>query len=275
MSDQNFSTWDGFESEFFENQGGMSLFETQPASHVTSTIAEHRQILNILFIIDVSGSMRGKRIAQVNYAMENIVKELRNRDDINSAIRIGIMEFGENATWVTPLPMPIENYVFTQFEANPCVTNYGKAFEALNMKLRRGGFMNPSFGEFFAPIILFVTDGEPLDIHEYPIALRDLKKNGWFRKSMRYAIAVGNDARSQEVLRVLTEFTDMPENVRYADEGDALCNLIQFIAIRASEVQTSMVSMPNSSGDSYPSTHSYNGNSIFSDTDDTFFLNMF
>ena len=32
MSDQNFSTWDGFESEFFENQGGMSLFETQPAS---------------------------------------------------------------------------------------------------------------------------------------------------------------------------------------------------------------------------------------------------
>ena len=87
MSDQKSSIWDGFESEFFENQGGMSLSETQPASHVTSSIAEHRQILNILFIVDVSGSMRGKRIAQVNYAMENIVKELRNRDDINSSIR--------------------------------------------------------------------------------------------------------------------------------------------------------------------------------------------
>ena len=92
---------------------------------------------------------------------------------------------------------------------------------------------------------------------------------------MRYAIAVGNEARSQEVLRVLTEFTEMPENVRYADEGEALCNLIQFIAIRASEVQTSMVSMPNSSENSYPSTHSYSGNSIFSDTDSSFFSSMF
>ena len=272
MPTENNSTWEGFESEFFGGKGGESLTETEPVSQVRSTMAENRQILNILFMIDVSGSMRGQRIGQVNYALENIFKELRRRDDANAQIKIGIMEFCDQAKWVTPQPMPLEDFVFTRINAQDWITCYAKAFDRLNEVLHRSKFMNPALGEYFAPLILFLTDGEPVDVNEYPAALQRLKNNGWFNKSAKYAIAVGEEAKNEEIGRLLATFTDMRENVRFADEGEALCDLIEFIAIRASEVQSSMVSRPVDGDGS--NDHSKTP-SIFSDVDSHLFSSMF
>ena len=258
------SVWEGFESEFFGDSGGVSLNETEPISGFSSAMAQNRQILNILFMIDVSGSMRGQRIAQVNYALENIFKELKRKDMPDAQIKIGIMEFSDEANWVTPQPVLLEDYVFTQIEAQPWVTNYTCAFDKLDEVLRRSQFMNPSLGDYFAPLILFVTDGEPVDMDEFPKAIERLNHNGWFRKSVKYAIAVGEEAKNEEIGRILASFTGMRENVRFADEGEALCELIEFIAIRASEVQSSMVSR-SSGDDGTPS--------IFSELDESLFTN--
>ena len=266
MPESGSSFWD-VESEFFGSENADGLNETEPSKDIRSSIADNRQILNILFLIDVSGSMRGQRIGQVNYALENIIKELRRRDDVNSVIKIGIMEFADSANWVTPQPFPLEDFVFTQIKVVPWVTNYANAFRALNEKLRREAFLNPDLGEYFAPLILFVTDGEPVDVGEYPKALEGLKKNGWFKKSIKYAIAVGEEAKNEEIGNLLAQFTGIKENVRYADEGEALCSLIEYIAIRASEVQTSMVS----SGDQRKKKEE----SIFSGMDPSLFASTF
>lgn len=260
--------WKDFDSEFFPDMGGdETMSETIPASQVRSSVAGHRQVLNILFVIDVSGSMRGQRIAMVNNAMENILKELRKRDDLNAVFKIAVMEFSEQAEWVTPLPIPAEDYVFRPIKANPWLTNYGPAFDALNEKLSRKAFMNPDLGEYFAPLVLFITDGEPCDVIDFPAALQRLHNNGWFKKSAKYAIAVGEDARTPDVIRLLSLFTGVPENVRYADEGEALCSLIEFVAVRASEVQTSMVSAPEGAGGGF--------SSIFNEKDESLFSSIF
>lgn len=259
--------WEGVADDFFSEIGNESLVETPPAAAEKASIAEHRQILDILFLIDVSGSMRGQRIAQVNYALENIFKELRKRDELNSTIKIGIMEFADEAKWITEQPVPLEDYVFTQINTQPWVTNYGKAFSLLNEKLRREGFLDPRMGEYFAPLILFITDGEPVDVTEYPEDLQKLKGNGWFKKSSKYAIAVGEEAKNEEIGLLLSEFTGVRENVRYADEGESLCNLIEFITIRASEVQTSMLS------DS--SDKKENDQSLFDSPDASLFSSMY
>ncbi len=239
MPTQNDDLWRGWESTYFNDGGG---FMTPDISSLKSTVAENRQILNMLFMIDVSGSMRGKRIAQVNYALENIFKELRRRDDLHSTIKVGLMEFCRDAEWITPQPMPLDDIVFTEIDTRQQITCYGAAFDRLNEKLSREGFFNPNLGEYFAPLILFVTDGEPVDAGAYPAALERLKRNGWFNKASKYAIAVGEDARLRSVGELLARFTGVRENVRYADEGEALYGLIEFIAVRGSEVQTSMVS---------------------------------
>lgn len=267
MTTQNDSIWQGWESEYFGNTSNEELSKTTPASSVHSSVADNRQILNLLLLIDVSGSMRGKRIAQVNYALENIFKELSKRDDVNSVIKVGVMEFSDQAKWVTPQPVPLEDFPFTQIEAQPWITNYGKAFSLLNQKLRREEFLNPNLGEYFAPLILFITDGEPVDTADYPGELNRLRKNGWFQKSSKYAIAVGEEARNETIGKLLAEFTGIRENVRYADEGDALCDLIEFIAMRGSEIQTSMIS----TGDDGVKPDQ----SLFSKVDPSLFSSMF
>lgn len=249
-------------SEYFGGDSGdINLKETPPAKDETSSVAQNRQILNLLFIIDVSGSMRGQRIGMVNYALENIFKELKSKDDTNAVIKVGMLEFSEDAKWITSQPVQLDHFVFTRIEAQPWLTNFAPAFDQLNSKLSRKAFMNPDIGEYFAPVILFVTDGEPTDVTEYPYALERLHKNGWFRQSAKYAIAVGEEARSAEVARLLSQFTGDANSVRYADEGEALCSLIQYVAIRASQIQTSMVSSGSNANSS---------NNVFDQTDPHF-----
>lgn len=249
MPTQNDKIWNNEDtkanwSQFFDSVDPEDdLMETPPSDRTPSNVAEHRQILNLLFMIDVSGSMRGQRIGMVNYALENIFKELKRRDEANAVIKVGLMEFSEEADWITPSPVSLDNFVFTKIEAQPWLTNFGPAFDMLNAKLSKRAFMNPELGEYFAPVILFITDGEPTDMAEYPNALARLNRNGWFKQSAKYAIAVGEEARGESVVRLLSTFTGDEMNVRYADEGEALCSLIQYVAIRASQVQTSVVSV--------------------------------
>lgn len=242
-NDSNLNSNSGDWSSFFDGPGGMSdLNETPPVSHVVSSVADSRRILNLILVVDVSGSMQGQRIGSVNYAIDNIIRQLKLEDDINSVIKLSILKFAEYAEWATPQPIPIDNFVFTKLEATPYLTNYGKAYSALCEKLSKSAFMNPSLGEYYEPVIMFITDGEPTDVNDYPDQLLRLKKNGWFKQSARYAIAVGNDARSERVISLLQSFTNERNNVRYADEGDALVELIQYVAIQASKIQTSMIS---------------------------------
>lgn len=168
MPKKNSEIWEGLESEFSSIFGEDDLFDTPPSYSYKPDIGNHRQILHILLMIDVSGSMQGTRIEQVNYALENIVKTMRNREDLYSAVKLGIMEFADKAVWVTPRPVPMEDYVFTSIQAQKWFTCYGNAFLELEKKLHKAEFMNPDLGEYFAPLILFVTDGEPTDEKEYP-----------------------------------------------------------------------------------------------------------
>lgn len=190
--------------------------------------------------------MRGQRIAMVNNALENIFSELRQRDDLHAVIKVSIMTFAEKAQWVTPNPIRLEDYVRMKLTTVPWITCYAPAFDELSRVLRRERFHDPSLGEYYAPLILFVTDGEPTDFDEYPGALSRLRRNGWFRKATKYAIATGVEAQNKDTLALLAEFTGVRENVRYTDEGEALCDMIQFVAARASEVQTSAASSSDS-----------------------------
>lgn len=254
--------WSDLDSNFFRSMGGNEdLHETPPAQQAHSSLADARQILHMIFMVDVSGSMRGQRIAMVNNALESIFRELKQRDDMHAVIKVSIMTFAEKTDWMTPQPIRLEDYMFLKLTTVPWITCYAPAYDELSRVLRRENFLNPDLGEYYAPLIIFVTDGEPTDIDQYPGALERLKRNGWFRKATKYAIATGVEARSASTLALLCEFTGTRENVRYADEGEALCDMIQYVAVRASEIQTSVASS-SSSEPKIPS--------VFDQEDDTF-----
>lgn len=129
MPKVNDQFWQGQESVYVSRNSG----NTGPAPAGD----RKKRILQILFIVDISGSMEGPRIAQVNRALETVFAKLRRRNDLHCGIRIGIMTFSDTAKWLTPRPVPLEEYRLTRIEAAPWYTCYSRAFRALEEKLDR------------------------------------------------------------------------------------------------------------------------------------------
>ena len=85
------------------------------------------------------------------------------------------------------------------------------------------------------PVIVLLSDGQPTD--DYKRSLEKLKKLPWFRKAVKIAISIGQDADDD----VLVEFCGNNELVLQANNAAALAKMIKWASTTAS-----MVSAPSS-----------------------------
>ena len=189
-----------------------------------------RRTMVLFFLVDTSGSMAGEKIGTVNAAIEEIVPELKDISESNAdaQIKIATLEFSTGARWVDSTPVSAENFRWSYLDANG-VTDLGEACQQLNEKLSRNAFMSDATGSF-APAIFLMSDGEPTD--NYRHGLDKLKQNNWFKKAIKVAVAIGEDANKS----VLAEFTGNVEAVITVHTAEALKKWIQFVSVRASEI---------------------------------------
>ena len=96
-----------------------------------------------------------------------------------------------------------------------------------------------------APIIILMTDGMPTS-YDWEKHLTDLKKKGWFKVALKYALAIGID--SDEAMDVLNKFTGNPETVLKVYTAEALRKVIKVIAITASKIKSNSSSSSNVQG---------------------------
>lgn len=166
-----------------------------------------QKVLNMIFIVDTSGSMRyGGRIEAVNDAFTQMIPQLRQvQDNARSEfeLRIAIMSFNETAEWLVE-PTPILEYVHNPIPCSEWVTYYSQAFSALNEKMTSSQFMEHT-GKIAAPYIMFMTDGYPSQGDMYQPELDKLLGNGWFANSQRFAVLIGTDAISSPEARAAVE----------------------------------------------------------------------
>ena len=200
-----------------------------------------RQELNLLFVIDSSGSMEGEKIGAVNNAIRDIMSimpEIQD-DTADVEIKISALKFSDNAEWVYAEPKPVDAFKWKDISAAG-VTNLSAAYDKLGKwlnKKERGGQM-PDIGGV-APIIILMTDGMPTS-HDWEQKLETLKKKSWFKVALKYALAVGID--TDEAIEVLKKFTGSPETVLKVYTAEALRKVIKVIAVTASKVKSNSAS---------------------------------
>ena len=197
---------------------------------LTDNVAIPRRTMVLFFIIDTSWSMRGAKIKAVNSTIKEVIPTLKNLSDFNAdaQIKIAALEFSTGVRWLTPNgPVAAETYVWRDMDASG-VTDFGEACVTLNEKLSTKGFMKETTGSF-APALFLMSDGRP---GSYKKKLGELKKNNWFQKAIKVAVAIGNDADCS----VLAEFTGTSETVVAVHNVAMLKKMIKFVSIRASEV---------------------------------------
>lgn len=160
------------------------------------------KLMVVIFVVDCSKSMEENgRIQAVNAALHELkfrLSEIKSNDNLN--LKIAIMGFTSSAKWELALT-PIDEVVLNSISVRAGLTEYGVVFRELNRVLSKDGFMN-HVGKKAAPVIIFLTDGEPTD--DYLPDLEQLMKNGWFSCANRSAILMG-DAFSNDIAKNAVE----------------------------------------------------------------------
>lgn len=197
-----------------------------------------KQELNLLFVIDNSGSMTGEKLGAVNNAIRDIMAIMPEiqEDTADATIKISALKFSDKASWIYSEPKSVEDFKWKDLNAEGG-TNLSEACDKLSDYLRKksnGGEM-PDLGGV-APIIILMTDGMPTS-PDWEDHLNALKKKGWFKVALKYALSIGID--TEEAMDVLTKFTGNPETVLKVYTAEALRKVINVIAITASKVKSS------------------------------------
>ncbi|KAL3280737.1 hypothetical protein HHI36_003973 [Cryptolaemus montrouzieri] len=144
---------------------------------------------HVIFVLDTSGSMSGRRISQLKKAMKSILDQLKNKDsfnivEFNSAVEVWNIpneevQYQEGARYYywpkisTPQPNMIGKTLPGSYEASKQNINHAKSvvdkfealgstniYSALKIALR---LVNENEQDDKQPIIMFLTDGEPTD----------------------------------------------------------------------------------------------------------------
>ena len=188
--------------------------------------------IHFFWVVDCSGSMYGEKIGIVNNTIQECIPEMRNSADNNpnAQLLIRALQFSSGASWITTSPVPVENYSWEDMEANG-LTELGKAYDLLAAQLS----IPPMPARALPPVIVLLSDGQPTD--DYKKSLDKLKGMPWFRKAVKIAISIGQDADDD----VLIEFTGNKELVLQANNATALAKMIKWASTTAS-----MVSAPSS-----------------------------
>lgn len=206
-----------------------------------------RQELNVIFVIDNSGSMSGEKIGAVNNAIRDVMSIMPEiQDDTGDAvIKISALTFSDKAKWVYSEPKTVDEFKWRDIGTDGA-TNLSEAYDELSRYLckRENGGMMPDLGGV-APIIILMTDGMPTST-DWQNHFSSLKKKGWFKVALKYAIAI--EVNTREAQDVLSTFTGNPETVLTVYTAEELRRVIKVIAITASKVKSSSASVGSGIG---------------------------
>lgn len=183
--------------------------------------------LHFFWVVDCSGSMYGEKIGTVNHAIQSVIPDMVDAasNNPNAQLLIRTMKFATGASWVTPQPVPVEDFAWDDLSAGG-VTDLGSAFELLAGQLT----IPPMSDRALPPVIVLLSDGQPTD--DYRKSLDKLLHLPWGKKAVRIAISIGQDADDS----VLTEFTGNRELVLQANNAAMLTKMIKWASTAASLV---------------------------------------
>lgn len=145
--------------------------------------------LRFIWVVDCSGSMEGEKIGTLNYAVRETLPEMNSVADDNpsAAVEVQVLSFASGATWVTPAPVPLNQFAWTDLTSGG-VTDLGHALDEVADQLDAETM--PQRG--LPPVIVLLSDGQPTD--NYRRGIDHLLSQPWGRKAVRLAIGIGSDA---------------------------------------------------------------------------------
>ena len=198
--------------------------------HVRMKISQRP--LDIIYMIDTSGSMYGDKIKTVNKAMHELETLLRKEaaNNPSAQVNVRIITYGDDkGSWHLKERTDVDKFKYQDITYVNGSTPLGYALNMLNQALSKENM--PERG--LRPIVVLLSDGQPND--NWKNNLNKLNSLPWGDKAIRVAIAIGSDADKS----VLAEFTRDPKLVLEANSVEELTNFIKWTSTLVSHVTQS------------------------------------
>lgn len=176
--------------------------------------------LPIFFVLDVSESMAGEPLAQLQSAMESIVEQLRQDPNALETVHISVIAFAGKAGMVVPLVELMSFYP----PGLPLGggTALGEALDELMTRIEiEVKKTTPDQRGDWEPVIYLLTDGRPTDRTE--AAIRRWRQQ-YASRAHLIAVTLGSGADT----RVLKQLTDDVVSLDTGD-GDDLSRFAQWV----------------------------------------------
>ena len=180
-----------------------------------------RRPLHFIWIADCSGSMGGKKIESLNFAIRNALPYMKEAaaENPNAEVMIRAVKFSSGASWHVSNAVQVEQFDWDDLDANG-VTDMGKALQLVAEQLDPA--VMPEKG--LPPVLVLLSDGQPTD--DVSVGLRELMAQPWGTKAVRIAIAIGGDANHS----VLQRFIGHPElEPLQANNAESLVKYIKWV----------------------------------------------
>lgn len=149
-----------------------------------------RRQLHYIWILDCSGSMNSAgKIQALNTALAEALPLLRAaaEENVTADVLVRVVAFSDGARWHVAEPTAVEEFRMPPVVADG-LTDLGAA-----LALVASGLESPPMPErALAPVLTLVSDGQPTD--DFRKGLRALLASRWGGRSVRLAIAIGEDA---------------------------------------------------------------------------------
>lgn len=161
--------------------------------------------LHFIWIIDKSGSMAvDGKMQSLNAAIKEAIPAMIEVANNNPYARMLVrtLTFATGVTWEQGEPTPVEDFRWTNIEAEPQgLTSMGAALTEVARELTP-----ERLGERgYPPVLVLVTDGEASD--NYKEGIKALMSTQWGKRAARVGIAIGDGSDHHAV----AEFIGNPE----------------------------------------------------------------
>jgi uncharacterized protein YegL len=177
--------------------------------------------LPVVLLLDVSTSMQGNSINQLNAAVKEMISDFAAAEKNELEILVSIITFGAEVLLHTPYTSAkdIQGQDMTVSGRTPMGAAFSMAKAMIEDKET-----TPS--RAYRPTIVLVSDGAPNDVWQQP--LRELVNEGRSQKCDRMAMAIGSDASNS----VLNEFISGTENkVFTAQDSSQIQEFFKFVTM--------------------------------------------
>lgn len=177
--------------------------------------------LPVIFLLDVSGSMAGEKIRNLNDAVRDMLEAFRDTENGETEIHVAIITFGAQVK----LHLPLTSAITIQWQdlSTGGGTPLGVAFQMAKAMIEDKDVV-PS--RAYRPTVVLVSDGRPGDSWENP--LKGFISDGRSAKCDRMAMAIGADA-DKVVLGKFIEGT--PNCLFYAENAKQLRDFFKFVTM--------------------------------------------